>query len=102
MLNAIRNPVGDVAALRKTVSNNQTVAISVCDVTRPMPSSTVLPVLLGELDHVPRSQIKIIIASGTHRATTQAELDNMLGTGVSRNYETVSYTHLTLPTNREV
>lgn len=89
VLNAIRNPVGDVAALRKTVSNNQTVAISVCDVTRPMPSSTVLPVLLGELDHVPRSQIKIIIASGTHRATTQAELDNMLGTGVSRNYEII-------------
>ena len=67
VLNAIRNPVGKVAALRKTVSNKHTVAISVCDVTRPMPSSTVLPVLLGELEHLPRSQIKIIIASGTHQ-----------------------------------
>ncbi len=58
------------------------VAISVCDVTRPMPSATVLPVVLEALSHVPVDRIAIMIASGTHRATTREELVEMLGTDI--------------------
>ena len=72
--------------LRNLVDGNQTVAISVCDVTRPMPSATVLPIVLEMLSHVPTDQITIMIASGTHRATTREELIEMLGPGiVARN-----------------
>ncbi len=75
---ALNRPTG-TAPLRALVSADQTVAISVCDVTRPMPSATVLPAVLETLSHVPTSQIAIMIASGTHRATTRDELVEMLG-----------------------
>ena len=75
---ALNRPIG-VAPLRELVGAGQTVAVSVCDITRPMPSATLLPVLLDELSHVPVEQIAIMIASGTHRATTRGEIIEMFG-----------------------
>ena len=77
----LEHPNG-TAPLRKLVNAGQTVAISVCDITRPMPSTTVLPLVLDALAHVPTDQIAILIASGTHRATTHDELVEMLGAAV--------------------
>ena len=77
--------------LRELARPGQTVAISVCDITRPMPSSRVLPVLLAELDHVPRDQISILVATGTHRSNTVEELEGMLGAEVVRNYRIVNH-----------
>ena len=88
--NAIRNPIGK-PPLRLMVGPRQTVAISVCDITRPMPSATVLPVLLGELAHVPNEQIVILVATGTHRANTSDELEEVLGSQVTRNYRVVNH-----------
>ncbi len=88
--NAIRNPIG-ARPLRRTVRPNQTVAISVCDVTRPMPSATVLPVLLGEMKHVPRDRIVVLVATGTHRSNTAEELESMLGEEVARGYRVVNH-----------
>ena len=90
LVNALRNPVG-TAPLRRMVKPDQTVAISVCDVTRPMPSAELLPVLLGELAHVPRDQIAILVATGTHRANTREELEAMLGVEVVRDYPVVNH-----------
>ncbi len=75
---ALEHPTGS-APLRDLVRADQTVAISVCDITRPMPSATVLPVVLAALAHVPTAQIAIMVASGTHRATTREELVEMFG-----------------------
>lgn len=75
---AMERPTG-TAPLRDLVRPDQTVAISVCDITRPMPSATLLPVLLEALDHVPTEQISIMVASGTHRKTTRDELIEMFG-----------------------
>jgi len=89
--NALRNPLGGGPTLRRLVKPGQTVAISVCDVTRPMPSSTVLPVLLRELAHVPSDQVTIMIATGTHRPNTPEELDEMLGSDIARSYRIVNH-----------
>ena len=89
--NALRNPLGGGPTLRRLVKPGQTVAISVCDVTRPMPSSTVLPVLLRELAHVPSDQVTIMIATGTHRPNTPEELDEMLGPDIARSYRVVNH-----------
>ena len=78
---AVENPTGS-APLRHRVRRDQTVAVSVCDVTRPMPSATVLPVVLEALSHVPAERIAVLIASGTHRATTREELVEMLGADI--------------------
>jgi nickel-dependent lactate racemase len=90
LVSALRNPIG-TPPLRRLVGSGQTVAISVCDITRPMPSSTLLPVLLAELSHVPNDQITILVATGTHRANTRAELEEMLGPEVVRDYEIINH-----------
>jgi nickel-dependent lactate racemase len=88
--NAIRTPIG-TRPLKQTVGSDQTVAISVCDITRPMPSSRVLPILLEELSHVPDEQITILIATGTHRQNTHIELKEMLGADIVDRYQVVNH-----------
>ena len=75
---ALRNPIG-TSPLRKSIKPGQKVGISVCDITRPMPSKRILPVILNELKHVHPSNITIFIATGTHRKNTHSELFSMLG-----------------------
>ena len=87
---ALRQPIG-AQPLRSLVSTEHTVAISVCDITRPMPSSTLLPVLLQELSHVPTTQIKILIAAGTHRECTHDELVEMLGKSIVDNCQIINH-----------
>ncbi|MCH7800114.1 MAG: DUF2088 domain-containing protein, partial [Chloroflexi bacterium] len=86
----VRDPVGS-RPLRQLVSSDQTVAISVCDITRPMPSALVLPVVLRELAHVPRDQITILIATGTHRGNTPPELAEMLGQDILDGYNVINH-----------
>ncbi len=90
LVNALRNPIG-APPLRRLVERGQSVAISVCDITRPMPSATVLPVVLGELAHVSRERITVLVATGTHRANSTEELETMLGRDVVRDYRIVNH-----------
>ena len=87
---AVRNPIG-TPTLRQMVGVADTVAISVCDVTRPMPSATVLPIVLEELAHVDPGNIVILVATGTHRSNTHEELESMLGREVVESYRVVSH-----------
>ena len=87
---AISNPIG-TPPLRELVRSDQTVAISVCDITRPMPTATVLPVLLAELTRVPRERITILIATGTHRTNTPEEVEEMLGHDIALSYQVVNH-----------
>ena len=89
--NALRNPLGGRPSLRRLVKAGQTVAISVCDGTRPMPSKIVLPALMRELAHVRADHITILIAAGTHRPNTPDELDEMLGADITSNYRVVNH-----------
>ena len=86
----LRMPLG-TPPLASLVKPDQTVAISVCDITRPMPSERLLPVLLDELSHVPDDQIVILIAAGTHRANTRDELIDMLGEPIVDRYPIVNH-----------
>ena len=87
---ALRQPIGS-QPLRTLVSTEHTVAISGCDITRPLPSATLLPVLLQELSHVPTTQIKILIAAGTHRECTHDELVEMLGKSIVDNCQIINH-----------
>ncbi len=90
LLQALRQPMGS-QPLSQIANSGQTVAISVCDITRPMPSARVLPALLSELSHIPKDQITILVAAGTHRANTKEELDEMLGPEVVATYRVVNH-----------
>ena len=88
--NAINVPLGS-PPLRDIVKPGQSVAISICDNTRPMPNQTVLPVLLEELSKTPGLEIIILVATGTHRAATTEELLEMVGDDIVNNYELINH-----------
>jgi nickel-dependent lactate racemase len=87
---ALRAPLGR-PPLRDIVRRGQTVAISVCDITRAQPRQEMLAALLAEMPEIRAADITILIATGTHRANTPAELDAMLGAGIARRYRVVNH-----------
>jgi nickel-dependent lactate racemase len=87
---ALRAPSG-TPPLRDLVDGDDTVAIVFSDLTRPQPRKIMLSVLLEELSHIPREQIVLINALGTHRPSTEAELVNMLGPDLVEDYRVVQH-----------
>jgi nickel-dependent lactate racemase len=76
---ALRNPVAG-PPLRALVKPGQTVAISACDGTRPQPRHLMIPAVLDELDGIVRPEdVTVLVATGTHRGNTPAELAEMFG-----------------------
>jgi nickel-dependent lactate racemase len=82
---ALRSPLG-TPRLGDMVTPEMKVVIVFCDITRPMPNHRVLPVILEELAHLPRENITLLNALGTHRENTREELEEMLGTEIVANY----------------
>ena len=88
---AIRSPLAG-PNLTKLVRKGQSVAIAVCDGTRPQPRKVVIPVLLEELSElVDLDDIVILVATGTHRGNTLDELAEMLGAEVLRTVRVVNH-----------
>ena len=76
---ALREPVAG-RPLREVVRPGQTLAISVCDITRPQPRELMLEAILDELDGIVNTaDVTVLVARGTHRASNDAELLEMLG-----------------------
>jgi lactate racemase len=76
---ALRRPVSG-PPLRDLVRPGQSVAVSLCDATRPQPREAMVRALLDELDGVlDPADLTLLVATGTHRANTDAELRGMLG-----------------------
>jgi nickel-dependent lactate racemase len=80
---ALRRPVAG-PPLRELVRPGQTVAVSICDGTRPQPRDIVVPALLEELEGiVSLDDVVLLVATGTHRGNTDEELREMLGADVT-------------------
>ena len=76
---ALRHPVSG-PPLRERARAGKTVAISACDGTRPQPGHLIVPAILAELDGVVSpGDVVILVATGTHRGNTDAELRQMFG-----------------------
>src|SRR4051794_41224695 len=90
-LEAVRAPLG-AGPLASLVGAGERVAIVVADVTRPLPSERLLPWVLRELRHVPPRQVTIVIGTGSHRATTEAEMAAMLGATIASGCRIVDHT----------
>src|SRR4030095_4811960 len=80
-----RPPLGDI------VRPGQSIAISVCDVTRAQPRQLMLEALFAELPGVRPEDVTILIATGTHRANTPAEISQMLGADIAGRYRVVNH-----------
>jgi len=88
---ALRAPVTG-PPLRERVHRGQTVAISACDGTRPQPRRLMIPAVLAELDGViDLDDIVILVATGTHRGNSEAELRQMFGDAVVDSVRIVNH-----------
>src|SRR5580704_10939768 len=75
-------------SLAELAAGKQSAAISVCDITRPAPNPVTLPPMLRRLEAagIPRENIRIMIATGLHRAATDAEIRQIVGEQTAAQY----------------
>ncbi len=90
LVSALRAPLGR-PPLRELVRRGQAVAISVCDITRAQPRQEMLAALFAEMPDIAADDITILIATGTHRTNTPAELEKMLGADIVRRFHIVNH-----------
>src|SRR5262245_24877150 len=84
---AIDNPIGS-RPLGEIARGKKTACILVCDITRPVPNKLILPPLLRTLEAqgMKREDVCILVATGLHRPNEGAELEELVGAEVARNY----------------
>ena len=87
---AVRAPIAG-APLRSIARRGQSVAISVCDITRAQPRSEMLAALFQEMPEIRAEDVTILIATGTHRPNAPDELERMLGSDVVSRYRVVNH-----------
>lgn len=88
---ALREPVSG-APLRERLRRGQTVAISACDGTRAQPRELMVEAVLDELDGlIDLGDVVVLVATGTHRANTDAELRDMFGDRVVDSVRVVNH-----------
>ena len=82
---ALANPIG-TPRLRELAKGKNKVTLVTSDHTRAVPSKLTLPILLSEIrEGNPDADITILIATGLHRATTEAEQRRMFGDNIVDN-----------------
>jgi len=84
---ALKNPIGTMP-LAELAKGKKSACVVVCDITRPVPNSFLLPPILRTLEAagVPRNGITILVATGLHRPNVGAELVELVGEFVANNY----------------
>ena len=77
---ALKEPIGS-PLLRDIVRPGEKIAIVTSDITRPMPTSKVMPALLDELyaGGVRREDVTLVFALGSHRTQTDDEKRRLAG-----------------------
>lgn len=77
---ALANPI-DSQTLREIARGKHTATIIIDDATRSMPTPLMLRSILDELEHagLSKAQITVVVATGLHRAVTQAEVQQLTG-----------------------
>jgi len=80
VIGALQNPIGS-KKLSEMVHPGQKVAIITSDVTRPVPSYKILPLIVGELEKagVAPRDITVVFALGSHRKQTPGEMRRLVG-----------------------
>lgn len=94
VLDALANPIGSpsLASLLEAGKPN-TVAITISDITRPVPNRDFLPAILHTLNAagVEDSRIVIIIGTGMHRPSTDAERKHLVGRDILGRIEVIDH-----------
>lgn len=102
---AMDNPISS-SKLKDIVKTGENVVIITSDITRPMPSKIVLPVVIEELNSVgvKDENITIVFALGSHRAHTEDEKKYLVGEEIYERIRCIDsnsteYIHLGITAN---
>lgn len=89
---AMANPIRS-APLRELARGKRTACIAVTDATRQCPDHLLVPPMLRELEvgGIAREAITIVVAVGTHRASTNAEKREKLGDAIVDQYRVIDH-----------
>jgi lactate racemase len=100
---ALDRPIGAMP-LAELARGKRSAAISVCDITRPAPNRLTLPPVLRRLENagIPREAITILIATGLHRAATDAEIREICGDEIAASYRVVNHNARDLSSHRDL
>jgi len=79
--------------LRELAAGRTDAVIVISDVTRPVPNTLLLPLIIAELEAagIPGAAITILIATGIHRPNEGAELERLVGSEIAANYRVVNH-----------
>ena len=68
-------------SLQAVARDKESACILICDITRPVPNGLLLPEIVSELmtAGIPRTSIKILVATGLHRPNLGDELSRLIG-----------------------
>jgi nickel-dependent lactate racemase len=89
---ALLNPIG-TPPLKEIARGKKRAVIALCDVTRPVPNPLLLRPLLETLHEagLSRDSITLLIATGLHRPNEGAELEEMIGAELVRDYRVINH-----------
>jgi nickel-dependent lactate racemase len=89
---ALANPIG-CKKIKELVSSQDKVTILASDVSRPSPSSILLPPILEELNEagVNKDQITIVFGLGIHRKQTEEEKKRLVGEKVYNQVKCIDH-----------
>lgn len=92
IVNAIENPLGTLP-LEQIVSKNMSITILVDDNTRLTPTDIILDIVTQKIMEkgVNPTKIKILVASGTHRAMTKEEKIKKYGAAICSKFEILDH-----------
>ncbi len=84
---ALARPIGS-PPLAELARGRKNACVLICDITRPVPNRLILPPLLRTLEEqgIARRDILILVATGLHRPNEGAELEEMVGPEIVRDY----------------
>ncbi len=97
----LRNPINE-RPLAELAAESSRVGIVFSDITRATPYDVILPAILHELRNVPDAQIVLFNATGTHRANTNDELIQILGSEAVSRFRIVQNDSTDDDTHQEV
>lgn len=89
---SLRRPTG-APPLSELAQGRASACVTICDVTRPVPNSTLLRPILSTLEEagIPRGRIVILVATGMHRPNEGDELREMVGDWVYENFRIANH-----------
>jgi nickel-dependent lactate racemase len=90
VLRAIRNPIG-TGMLNTIIKPGEKIAIITSDITRPLPTCVIMPVLLEELyaSGIKKEDITLVFALGSHRTHSLDEMNKLAGERVMNEIKCV-------------